>query len=66
MSPHVPVAGRRLTPAIDRALLVLAVVLMVAGVVMIFTDASAGIAIPAMAVGIALTAIVTLHERRNR
>ena len=66
MSPHVPVAGRRLTPATDRALLVLAVVLMVAGVVMIFTDASAGIAIPAIAVGIALTAIVALHERRNR
>ena len=66
MSSHVPAEGRpRLTPAADRRLLTLAVALMIAGVVMIFTDLSAGVAIPAIAIGIALTAIVRLDKRRG-
>jgi hypothetical protein len=39
---------------------------MIAGVVMIFTDVSAGIAIPAIAVGIGITAIVRVDKRRSR
>ena len=66
MSPHVPVAGPRFTPGTDRTLLALAVALMIAGVVMIFTDVSSAVAIPAIAVGIALTAIVRIDERRGR
>jgi hypothetical protein len=67
MSPQVPVAGGpRLTPAADNTLLAVAVALMIAGVVMIFTDVSAGIAIPAIAVGIGITAIVQVDKRRSR
>lgn len=50
----------------NRQLLVAAaVVLMVAGVVMIFTSPGPGIGIPVIAVGIALTAIVERDKRRH-
>lgn len=66
MHPHVPAGGPSLRPVADRTVLVLAVALMIAGVVMIFTGASTGIAIPAIAVGVALTAAVTVEKRRSR
>jgi hypothetical protein len=54
---------RRSTP--DVALLVIAIALMLGGVVMIFTEVSTGIAIPAIAVGIALTVTVEAEKRRH-
>jgi hypothetical protein len=51
----------------DLALLVLAVVLMLGGAVMLVADAMhPGIAIPVIAVGIAITAIVQARRRRQQ
>ena len=53
-------------PPADSALAALAVLLMLGGVVMIFTDAvHPGISIPLIAVGIALTAIVSRKRGRQ-
>ena len=54
-----------LAPWIDIPLRVIAVVLMLGGVVMIFTDVSTGIAFPVIALGIALTAVVEVEKRRH-
>lgn len=55
----------RLTPGVDLAVLVVAVVLMLGGVVLMLTDTiSAGIAISLIAVGIALVAIERLKRRK--
>ena len=67
MKRHVPVAagGSRLTPAGGLTLLEVAVVLMLAGVLMIFTGVSAAISIAVIAIGIALTAIVETDRHRR-
>ena len=63
ITPH---AGRRLTPTADVVVLVLAVALMLGGVGMLLADViGAGIAIPLIAVGIALVAIVQMDKRRG-
>jgi hypothetical protein len=52
------------TPATDIALLIVAVVLMLGGAAMLlFTEVSAGLAIPVIAVGIALTAVEAVRRR---
>ena len=63
VTPH---AGPRLTPKADVVVLVAAVALMLGGAVMLIADAiGAGIAIPLIAVGIALVAIVQMDKRRG-
>ena len=63
VTPH---AGPRLTPAADVVVLVVAVALMFGGAIMLLADAiGAGLAIPLIAVGIALVAIVQMDERRS-
>ena len=57
--------GSPLAPRWEVGLLVVAVALMLGGVVMIFTDVSTAIAFPAIAVGIALTAIIAAEKRRH-
>jgi hypothetical protein len=55
----IPHAGARLTPAADVVVLFMAVALMLGSAVLLIADAfGAGIAIPLIAVGIALVAIV--------
>jgi hypothetical protein len=68
MRRDVPAAagGGRLTPAADFTLLTVAVILMLGGAVMLLVGVSTGIAIPLIAVGIAVTAIVEIDKRRHR
>jgi hypothetical protein len=68
MRRHVSAAlsGGGLTPAADLTLLTVAVILMLGGSVMLLVGVGAGIAIPLIAVGIAVTAIVELDKRRHR
>lgn len=62
----VPAGGPRLTPIADLAALVAAVVLMVAGAVLMLTDVlDASIAIPLIAIGIALVATEQASKRDN-
>ena len=56
--------GPRLTPASERCLLVVAVLLMLAGLVLLFVGPSTGVAIPLITVGVALTVIVKIDQRR--
>lgn len=61
----VSAVGPRLTPVADMAVQVAAVVLMVAGAVLMLTDVlDASIAIPLITIGIALVAIEQLRKRR--
>jgi hypothetical protein len=56
-----------LTPAADLTLLTAAVILMLGGAVMLLVGmVGDGIAIPLIAVGIGVTAIVELDKRRHR
>ena len=57
--------GSPLAPWMGVALRVVAVALMLGGVVMIFTDASTGIAFPVIAIGIALIVIAETGKRRH-
>ena len=60
-------AGPRLTGTTELVVLVVATVLMLGAAILMLTDAmSAGIAIPLIAVGIALVAIDQLDRRRGR
>jgi hypothetical protein len=67
MKPHfpIPASGARPPPRADVAVLAVAIMLMLAGVVMIFAGLSAGIAIPAIAVGVAMTAILRMHNAQR-
>jgi hypothetical protein len=66
MKRHVPVVtDGQPTPAVDLALLVAAVALMLAGAGMIFGGVSGGIAIPLIAIGIAVTAIAKYDRQRR-
>lgn len=57
----------RLTPAADRVLLVVAVVLMLAGAGMLVADVlSPGITIPLITVGVTLVAIESVAKRAER
>lgn len=56
--------GPRLTPAVERCLLVVAVMLMLAGLVLLFVGPSTGVAIPLITVGVALTAVVKIDQYR--
>jgi hypothetical protein len=60
--------GPRLTPASERCLLVVAVMvavmLMLAGLVLLFVGPSTGVAIPLITVGVALTAMVKIDQHR--
>ena len=59
--------GGGLTPAADLTLLTVAVILMLGGAVMLLVGVvGAGIAIPLIAVGIGVTAIVEIDKRRHR
>jgi len=59
--------GPRLTGTTGRVVLVVATVLMLGGAILMLADViSAGIAIPLIAVGIALVAIDGLDRRRGR
>jgi hypothetical protein len=63
ITPH---AGPRLTPTADVVVLVVAVALMLGGAGLLIADViGAGIAIPLIAVGIALVAIVQMDKRRG-
>ncbi len=63
----VPAGGPRLTPIADLAVQVAAVVLMVAGAALMLTDVlDAAIAIPLIAIGIALVAIERTDQRRRQ
>lgn len=68
MRRHLSAAsGGGLTPAADLTLLTMAVILMLGGAVMLLVGVvGAGIAIPLIAVGIGVTAIVELDKRRHR
>jgi hypothetical protein len=62
----VPAGGPRLTPGVDLALLVGAIVLMVVGAVLTLIEVlDPAIAIPVIAVGIALVAIGQVDKRRH-
>jgi hypothetical protein len=59
-------AGPRLTPTTEAVVVVIAVALMLGGAVMLIADTiGAGIAIPLIAVGIALVAIAGMDKRRG-
>ena len=59
--------GPRLTGTTERVVLVVATVLMLGGAILMLADViSAGIAIPLIAVGLALVAIAGLDRRRGR
>ena len=66
MRRDMPIArgGPRLTPASERCLLVVAVMLMLAGLVLLFVGPSTSVAIPLITVGVALTVIVKIDQRR--
>jgi hypothetical protein len=63
ITPH---AGQRLTATTHLVVLVVAVALMLGGAVMLIADAiGAAIAIPLVAIGIALVAIAEMDKRRG-
>lgn len=65
---HEPIAtGPRLTGTAERVVLVVATALMLGGALLMLADViGAGIAIPLIAVGLALVAIDGLNRRRGR
>jgi len=63
----VSASGPRVTPLVDRLVLAAAVVLLLAGAALMLVDLlDASIAIPAVALGVALVAIVQTHKRRRQ
>jgi hypothetical protein len=63
----VSASGPRLTPIVDRVVLAGAVVLLLAGAALMLADVlDASIAIPVIAIGVALVAIVQTDKRRRQ
>jgi hypothetical protein len=63
----IPTGGPKLTPAADHAALAIAVVMMLGGAALMLADVlDAALAIPVIAVGIALVAIEQAEKRRPR
>lgn len=63
----VPAGGPRLTPFADLVVRAAAVVLLLGGAALMLTDVlAASIAIPVIAIGLALVAIVQTNQRRRQ
>ena len=59
-------AGPRLSPGADRAVRWAAVVLTIAGALLLLAGENAGIALPLVAVGASLVAVEQMDRRRSR